>query len=53
LIEQLKPGGRLISPVGDKYQELLILTKDEKGKISKKSLIPVRFVPMTGKQLGK
>ncbi len=48
LIEQLKDGGRMIVPVGTYFQELVLLTKKD-GKVSKKQLIPVRFVPMTGK----
>ncbi len=47
LIDQLKEGGRMIIPVGVGYQELILLTK-KKGNIEKKSLLPVRFVPMTG-----
>jgi protein-L-isoaspartate(D-aspartate) O-methyltransferase len=47
LIEQLKNGGRFVIPVGEFYQELLLITKSEEG-IQKKSIIPVRFVPMTG-----
>jgi protein-L-isoaspartate(D-aspartate) O-methyltransferase len=47
LIEQLKEGGRMILPVGEGFQELVLVTK-KSGKISKESLIPVRFVPMTG-----
>ncbi len=47
LIEQLKDGGRLIIPVGDFYQDLVLIEK--KGqKISRKKLLPVRFVPMKG-----
>ncbi len=49
LINQLKPGGQLISPVGKTYQELVLLTKHQDGEISTKKLLPVRFVPMTGK----
>lgn len=50
LIEQLAEGGRLILPVGPTggVQEL-ILIKKEKGKTREKKIIPVRFVPMTGK----
>ncbi len=48
LIDQLKNGGRMIIPVGDFYQELILLTKNKKGKIKKKSVLPVIFVPMTG-----
>ncbi len=50
LIEQLKPGGRMILPVEGSFgfQHLVVITKDKKGKISKKNVMPVRFVPMTG-----
>jgi protein-L-isoaspartate(D-aspartate) O-methyltransferase len=48
LIEQLKPGGKMIIPVGARYsvQELVLLSKSQEGEVLKKSLIPVRFVPM-------
>ncbi|RJO65460.1 MAG: protein-L-isoaspartate(D-aspartate) O-methyltransferase [Myxococcales bacterium] len=48
LIEQLKPGGRLVAPVGDWHQELVVLTKQADGSIARQSVFPVRFVPMTG-----
>lgn len=48
LVEQLKIGGRMIIPVGDYYQELLLITKQSDGSIKQKSVLPVRFVPMTG-----
>jgi len=49
LLEQLKPGGKLVIPVGEHhgYQELLLVEVDESGKISKRSVLPVRFVPLT------
>lgn len=47
LLEQLKIGGRMILPLGDFYQDLVLITKTEKG-IKKERKIPVRFVPMTG-----
>ncbi|OGF66023.1 MAG: protein-L-isoaspartate O-methyltransferase [Candidatus Fischerbacteria bacterium RBG_13_37_8] len=47
LLEQLKEGGRLVIPLGEYFQELYLFTK-VKGEIKKKSIIPVRFVPMTG-----
>ena len=47
LVDQLKVGGRLVIPVGDVVQELMLITKDEKGAASK-AVLPVRFVPMTG-----
>lgn len=45
LVEQLKIGGRMVVPVGSFEQELYVITKYENG-VSKKSLLPVRFVPM-------
>jgi protein-L-isoaspartate(D-aspartate) O-methyltransferase len=50
LIEQLKPGGRMILPYETKqgFQYLVLVTKDEKGNISKRNVLPVMFVPMTG-----
>ncbi len=48
LKDQLKIGGRLIIPVGARYQELLLITRTGKG-FEEKRLLPVRFVPMTGK----
>ncbi len=48
LKEQLKPGGRLVIPVGEPYfgQELLLLTKDATGNISTRHVLPVAFVPL-------
>ncbi len=48
LLDQLKEGGRLIAPVGTRYQELILFTKTG-ASTQKTRLIPVRFVPMTGK----
>jgi len=50
LIDQLKVGGRMIAPVGNRNQNLILYEKTEQGVISE-TLIPVRFVPMTGKAL--
>ena len=47
LVEQLKTGGKLILPLGDYSQELVLITKNETG-ITEQRLLPVRFVPMTG-----
>ncbi len=51
LIEQLKPGGRMILPVEGEsgFQRLILLTKDEQGQLHRKAVMPVRFVPMTGR----
>jgi len=48
LKEQLKDGGRLVIPVGDELQELVVVTR--RGAVFEESrVLPVRFVPMTGK----
>lgn len=48
LKEQLKVGGHLVIPVGKHFQSLLRVTRTEDG-FREKSVLPVRFVPMTGK----
>ncbi len=52
LLKQLKDGGRMVIPVGEYYQELKLVEKRE-GKIRISSVIPVRFVPMTGEGIKK
>jgi len=47
LLEQLAEGGRMVIPVGTYWQELKLLEKIN-SQIKSKSIIPVRFVPMTG-----
>lgn len=47
LEDQLKVGGRLVIPVGKYFQDLVVLTRTQEGKV-RRSVIPVRFVPMTG-----
>ena len=47
LVEQLKEGGKMVIPVGDYFQELLLLKKTKEG-VKEKKVTPVRFVPMTG-----
>jgi len=50
LQDQLKPGGRLVIPVGGRFdaQYLLLITKDTEGVFHRKNVEPVRFVPLTG-----
>ena len=50
LIEQLKPGGTLVVPVGapNRGQELRVVTKDLHGGVTERNALPVIFVPMTG-----
>ncbi len=49
LVEQLKPGGKMVIPVGDAIQELYVVEKDWSGEIKKKRWGGVRFVPLVGK----
>lgn len=50
LIKQLKPGGRMLIPVGSRFmvQELLMLKKNDQGEVTTRQILPVRFVPLTG-----
>lgn len=48
LVAQLKEGGRLIVPVGERYQQTLYLFKKVDGKLVSQALLPTLFVPMTG-----
>jgi protein-L-isoaspartate(D-aspartate) O-methyltransferase len=47
LKEQLAIGGRLVIPVGDAYQDLVVITRTADG-FTEQSAFPVRFVPMVG-----
>lgn len=47
LLEQLEIGGRLVIPVGDREQHLIRITRTPEG-YDRETLLPVRFVPMTG-----
>ena len=48
LIQQLKPGGRMMIPVGSVYgvQNLIFVQKDAEGSVTTRNVLPVRFVPM-------
>jgi len=48
LLDQLKPGGRMIIPVGTLAQELVLVSKLKDGRFEEKNVLPVRFVPMKG-----
>jgi protein-L-isoaspartate(D-aspartate) O-methyltransferase len=52
LLRQLKPGGKLVIPVGEEfgYQELLLIEVNANGEVDKRSVLPVRFVPLTGER---
>ena len=47
LVDQLAVGGRMIIPVGENRQALILLTRTENG-VTEETILPVRFVPMTG-----
>jgi protein-L-isoaspartate(D-aspartate) O-methyltransferase len=49
LIEQLREGGKMLVPVGERYQQSLYAFTKENGELTKAALLPVLFVPMTGK----
>ncbi len=53
LLQQLKPGGIMLIPVGNPFdrQTLLMINKREDGKITTSRLYSVKFVPFTGKML--
>ncbi|MDR2345410.1 MAG: protein-L-isoaspartate(D-aspartate) O-methyltransferase [Planctomycetaceae bacterium] len=48
LIEQLREGGRIIIPLGERYQQAFYLGRKVEGKLVKEILAPALFVPMTG-----
>ena len=50
LVDQLKPNGRLVMPIGDPHsvQSLVKLTKNEDGSLDREDLCEVRFVPLIG-----
>lgn len=48
LVEQLAPGGKLVIPVGDFWQQLVVVEKGKDGTVARRSVAPVAFVPMTG-----
>ncbi|MFO0987363.1 MAG: protein-L-isoaspartate(D-aspartate) O-methyltransferase [Alphaproteobacteria bacterium] len=48
LVAQLRPGGRMVVPVGRGRfaQNLVLVTKDEAGRVDEKTILPVAFVPL-------
>ena len=50
LIAQLKPGGRMMIPVGSRFmtQQLVVVEKDTDNNVTTRLILPVRFVPLTG-----
>jgi protein-L-isoaspartate(D-aspartate) O-methyltransferase len=52
LVKQLKPGARMVIPVGARFltQWLVVVEKDDAGKVTTRQILPVRFVPLTGQR---
>ncbi|MEN8206307.1 MAG: protein-L-isoaspartate(D-aspartate) O-methyltransferase [Pseudomonadota bacterium] len=50
LVAQLKPGGRMVIPVGSRFltQQLVLIEKDPDGQVITRQILPVKFVPLTG-----
>jgi len=48
LVDQLKPGGRMVIPVGERWevQQLLLVVRKPDGTVEQKNVLPVRFVPL-------
>ena len=56
LFRQLKPGGRMLIPIGQPFkrgQVLYVYTKDAEGKVHSKRDVGVFFIPMTGAMMDK
>ena len=47
LIDQLKEGGRMVIPVGERFAQELYLLEKKNGQVKQSVTLPVRFVPMT------
>lgn len=56
LFKQLKPGGRMLIPIGQPFkrgQYLYVYTKDEDGKVRSRKDVGVYFIPMTGAMMNR
>ena len=54
LLQQLKPGGKMVLPTGTaEAQELMLVEKDAGGKVSTRSVIPVRFAMLEAADEGR
>ena len=53
LIDQLKEGGRMTIPVGERYAQQLYLLEKKNGRIEQTAVLPLVFVPMEGSEAGK
>lgn len=54
LVDQLRPGGRMVIPVGRTAaeQKLVVVDKDRRGEVRRRTLLPVSFVPLTRAKAG-
>ncbi|KAG6587436.1 Protein-L-isoaspartate O-methyltransferase 1, partial [Cucurbita argyrosperma subsp. sororia] len=50
LIDQLKPGGRMVIPVGNIFQDLMVVDKDADGSVNIHNETSVRYVPLTSRE---
>jgi protein-L-isoaspartate(D-aspartate) O-methyltransferase len=49
LVDQLREGGLIVVPVGERFRQTLYLMRKKDGKLESEALLPTLFVPMTGK----
>ncbi|WP_254508748.1 protein-L-isoaspartate(D-aspartate) O-methyltransferase [Anatilimnocola floriformis] len=49
LVDQLREGGLIVVPVGERFRQTLYLMRKKDGKLEREALLPTLFVPMTGK----
>ncbi|KAI9108822.1 hypothetical protein K1719_020127 [Acacia pycnantha] len=50
LVDQLKPGGRMVIPVGNVFQDLKVIDKNSDGSVSVRTETSVRYVPLTSRE---
>jgi protein-L-isoaspartate(D-aspartate) O-methyltransferase len=48
LLEQLAEGGRLVAPLGDRAEQMLVMVTKRAGRLEQRDIAPVRFVPLMG-----
>jgi protein-L-isoaspartate(D-aspartate) O-methyltransferase len=49
LVDQLKEGGRMVLPLGNRYEQALTMLEKKNGRFERRDLLPTIFVPMTGR----
>ena len=48
LLDQLAEGGRLVAPLGDRAEQMLVMVTKRAGRLEQRDIAPVRFVPLMG-----